>query len=649
MMGHEQPDMSKEWLEKVCANLRRRLPAAITDDDIIAEVVACRGHGGRAFLGLERKLNGSKIGMATGGVGMRTAGGTGMTGGVGLQHSHWRSDRLFTTKAKDLVASSECPLQAILSSCELLNSASLDGLRGERWGDQLKITPNAVGLEMHEQFLSACQSHPEFDVELVFHGTADENVAPILASGLDPRKRGAHGQAFGPGEYFARDPLICLAHLHQNMRLSAAQGQFSLIIFAVLIDPASDGLAGSANLARRVVRGKGPAPIVVIQEQDRQLPLAVLTVGGVDPVAYGQAQQQVASLVQAASDAAKLAAAAEQGAKAAEARAAAAEAKAAASKLCADVILFLIREDMAEAIGTYGHAIELNGGTPPDWGPEILPFMLKYQLPDRRVQELFPMPHGVSASTVPLKQRILGKRRCFNGTVEVLQAEAVANREKARRLNSEAAKKAEEAKKLEDAAKAARAANAGNAAQIMAPVALPAPPPPVSPPKLITPSATRRIMKELCRLHKAADVPMTVELPDEGDCYTWRVAMRIDEETPLGSQLSEYAASTGRPAEVHLEISFTGDYPSAPPFVRVVSPRFKFHTGHVTVGGSICMEELTTSAWNPETTVEGVLHMVQTAFVSGEGRLDHRQPQIPYSEVEAKHAFARVARAHGWQ
>jgi ubiquitin-conjugating enzyme E2 Q len=48
---------------------------------------------------------------------------------------------------------------------------------------------------------------------------------------------------------------------------------------------------------------------------------------------------------------------------------------------------------------------------------------------------------------------------------------------------------------------------------------------------------------------------------------------------------------------VLLEIRFPPDFPWQPPFIRVVAPRFAFHTGHVTVGGSICME-LLTSAWS---------------------------------------------------
>ena len=31
-----------------------------------------------------------------------------------------------------------------------------------------------------------------------------------------------------------------------------------------------------------------------------------------------------------------------------------------------------------------------------------------------------------------------------------------------------------------------------------------------------------------------------------------------------------------------LEMNFPSDYPFAPPFIRVVEPRFAFHSGHVT-------------------------------------------------------------------
>jgi len=51
-------------------------------------------------------------------------------------------------------------------------------------------------------------------------------------------------------------------------------------------------------------------------------------------------------------------------------------------------------------------------------------------------------------------------------------------------------------------------------------------------------------------------------------------------------------------------MSFPNEYPMKPPFVRVVRPRFKFLTGHITVGGSICMQALTASGWSPGNDIE---------------------------------------------
>ena len=53
-----------------------------------------------------------------------------------------------------------------------------------------------------------------------------------------------------------------------------------------------------------------------------------------------------------------------------------------------------------------------------------------------------------------------------------------------------------------------------------------------------------------------------------------------------------------------MEMSFPEDYPMAPPFVRVIRPKFRFLTGHVTIGGSICMQVLTKSGWSPGNDIE---------------------------------------------
>ena len=137
--------------------------------------------------------------------------------------------------------------------------------------------------------------------------------------------------------------------------------------------------------------------------------------------------------------------------------------------------------------------------------------------------------------------------------------------------------------------------------------------------------------------------------------------------------------------------------------MRVIRPRFAFHTGHVTVGGSICIELLTSSGWcaarprararapqcgggatprahpqpqpsparhtqiedrqagadipntvrewrrSPAYTLESLLVQLRSLFVAGEARLDASQPDRAYGEQEARDAFRRVAMQHGWK
>jgi len=107
-----------------------------------------------------------------------------------------------------------------------------------------------------------------------------------------------------------------------------------------------------------------------------------------------------------------------------------------------------------------------------------------------------------------------------------------------------------------------------------------------------------------------------------------------------------------------MELQFPKDFPSAPPFVRVIRPRFQFHTGHVTIGGSICTEQLTRGdgpgAWTAAIAVSSLLLYLHSTIIDGRGRVDfgsahHPRPELEYSDAEARAAFMRVARQHGWQ
>jgi len=137
----------------------------------------------------------------------------------------------------------------------------------------------------------------------------------------------------------------------------------------------------------------------------------------------------------------------------------------------------------------------------------------------------------------------------------------------------------------------------------------------------------------------------------EDSLYRWSVKMHADgfpDGCPLKGELQRFAAkNTSCAAAVVMEVVFPDNYPMSPPFIRVVRPRFQMHTGHVTIGGSICMELLTPSGWLPSVSLENVFVSIRSEMIEGGGRLDLANCR-DYSVQEAKEAFNRVASRYGW-
>jgi len=133
-----------------------------------------------------------------------------------------------------------------------------------------------------------------------------------------------------------------------------------------------------------------------------------------------------------------------------------------------------------------------------------------------------------------------------------------------------------------------------------------------------------------------------VDLVDDS-LYHWKVKL-INFDGMLAQDLNRVSAD-----HVQLEVKFDSDYPNKPPFVRVVTPKFKFHTGHVTIGGSICTELLTNSSssngWKAAITMESVILTVRQLLIDGKAKIEGRGS---YSEAAAREAFDRVAKQHGW-
>jgi hypothetical protein len=116
----------------------------------------------------------------------------------------------------------------------------------------MRLNPAALpGSPLYEAFVKAHAEADDKRVTLAFHGTAEANLAPILAGGLDPARR--CGQACGPGEYFA---------LQAATSLSYCRGGKAMLVFALLLDKSGVTLESPT--------------VVVVHRAAHQLPLAVM-------------------------------------------------------------------------------------------------------------------------------------------------------------------------------------------------------------------------------------------------------------------------------------------------------------------------------------------------------------------------------------
>lgn len=128
--------------------------------------------------------------------------------------------------------------------------------------------------------------------------------------------------------------------------------------------------------------------------------------------------------------------------------------------------------------------------------------------------------------------------------------------------------------------------------------------------------------------------------------FEWSVRLHSFDNEALLEGLLLFADATAQDAVITLRILFPATYPAAPPFIRVISPRFHAYTAHV-VNGAICVIDLTMSGWSPKNDIVQIIVMVRDLFVAG-GALVSLDNLEPYSEEEALASFMRVAKQHGW-
>ncbi|GAA6028379.1 hypothetical protein JCM8097_007003 [Rhodosporidiobolus ruineniae] len=139
----------------------------------------------------------------------------------------------------------------------------------------------------------------------------------------------------------------------------------------------------------------------------------------------------------------------------------------------------------------------------------------------------------------------------------------------------------------------------------------------------------------------------------DGNMFNWVVELPRESFDPDIPLVKDMVAKDVK--SILMEIRFGDSYPFSPPFFRVVHPRFLpfIHGGggHVTGGGSICMDLLTNDGWSSIYSIEAILLQIRVAMSNLEprpGRLDTHSWNSTYSMEEAIAGFHRAASTHGW-
>lgn len=152
-------------------------------------------------------------------------------------------------------------------------------------------------------------------------------------------------------------------------------------------------------------------------------------------------------------------------------------------------------------------------------------------------------------------------------------------------------------------------------------------------------------MKEYQNIMKQpiASLGFSVKLAEDDNLSKWMINVFKPENAKLEAQMKQLNIDA-----IEIEITFKENYPIAPPFIRIVYPHFKFHSGHITVGGSLCMEMLTNQGWMPTFNIENVITQIKLAISDGGGEIDEDNYKRRYTMNEAVDSFKRVLASHGW-
>lgn len=155
----------------------------------------------------------------------------------------------------------------------------------------------------------------------------------------------------------------------------------------------------------------------------------------------------------------------------------------------------------------------------------------------------------------------------------------------------------------------------------------------------------KRIMREYSLVTKGDPnyLGFRVKLKDDSNINIWYLEMfRVDNEK-LQKQMSKLGIEC-----IQMEIIFKDNYPFEPPFIRIISPHFIERKGHITTGGSFCVDILTTQKWSSANSIETLMTALKLIMLTGDAEIDETKKNKIYNLDEAVDAFNRALKAHNW-
>ena len=95
------------------------------------------------------------------------------------------------------------------------------------------------------------------------------------------------------------------------------------------------------------------------------------------------------------------------------------------------------------------------------------------------------------------------------------------------------------------------------------------------------------------------------------------------------------------------------DYPFTAVQIRVVTPKIKRHTGHVTIGGSVCADVLYNEGWTPGNTILSSLmscmSLIADDTLPAYGQIDESKLGEEYTYQEFQQAYSFTGTTHSWK